>query len=88
MAGEGSQWPSERVKAACLQVPLQLESGILAPPDPSTKLMLGRGCSTSEWLPSALQPGLGWEFPSWKKRNLFSEHLNRIQLNQQIGLDP
>lgn len=32
VAGEGSQWPSERVKAACLQVPLQLESGILAPP--------------------------------------------------------
>jgi hypothetical protein len=58
VAGEGSQWPSEGVKAAC-RFPLQLGSGILATTDPSAKILVGRGCSISEWLPSALQPGLG-----------------------------
>lgn len=50
-----------------LQVPLQLGSGILAPTNPSTKIAAGRGCSISKRLARALQPGLGWEFPSWKK---------------------
>lgn len=76
MAGEGSQWPSEGVKAAC-RFPLQLESDILPPTDPSAKILVGRSCSISEWLPRALQSGLGWEFPSWKK-GVYSQSMPSI----------